>query len=43
MGVSAGRATIIEAKPEPLTVNCSETGRDRCGHAERLLFEGWTV
>ena len=25
MEVSAGRQTIIEAKPEPLTVNCAET------------------
>ena len=25
MEVSAGRPTIIEAKPEPLTVDCAET------------------
>ena len=25
MEVSAGRSMIIEAKPEPITVNCSET------------------
>ena len=43
MEVSAVRPTIIEAEPEPITVHCAETARDRCGHAERLLFEGWNL